>query len=300
MSPRLAPRFVASWFFCSAACANSDVVWRDSGLPPGAAGTSAEGAEGSSSASSGADGGGKTTETARAGAGGSSATPSGASASGLGAGVPTLGGSETGGALGASGAGESEGGSAAGAPEEADGCPPGCCAATALPSDDQPPFGAPLADSRHGFSDTQGRCGWSYGYLLSGAEPFTLLTYFAASPAPVWRPSDSEPPWSAIYREKQHPNQVPIQWIVRRWTSPVEGALSVKGHAAKADSGGDGVIAQVRVDGLTVWEQLVDDASARDFELQTSAVVGTTIDFVVAPRDGDAHDTTELTALVSW
>jgi hypothetical protein len=294
MSLRLAPSFVGTWLSWAAACANSDVVWQDSNLPPSTAGTNTAGDEGSGAASSSA--GGKVQDSA--GTGGSGATPApGDSASG--AGASARGGTETGGSLGVGGAAEGDAGSTAGAPEEAEVCPPECCALPALDADDQPSAASPLADSRQGFSSTQGRCGWSYGYFPSGTEPFTLLSQFVASPAPVWRGSTSEPPWSAIYREKQHPNQVPLQWIARRWTSPVQGLLTVKGHVAKADSGGDGVLAQVRADGLTIWEQRVDDSAARDFEVRASAVVGTVIDLIVAPRSGDAHDATEFTAFIS-
>jgi hypothetical protein len=300
MSPRLAPSFVSFWLFCSSACANSDLVWRDSSVPPSAAGTKAEGGEGSDTPRSGADGGGLAPEGGRAGAGGSPAAPFAAGASATSAGASALGGTEVGGSPGASGAADSDGGSAAGGPGEVEACPPGCCAPTAFQANDEPSVGSLLADSREGFSDVQGQCGWTYGYLPSGAEPFTLLSHFIASPTPMWRVSTSTPPWSTIYREKQHPNQVPLQWIARRWTSPVRGALSVKGHAAKADSGGNGVTALVRVDGVTVWEERVDDSVARDFALQVDAVVGTTIDLIIAPRGGDAHDSTELTAFISW
>lgn len=65
-------------------------------------------------------------------------------------------------------------------------CPHGCCepadAAAGNASE------TVVADSVAGFSDTQGQCGWSYGYLPAGAEPFTAITVYTSTqyPTPVW------------------------------------------------------------------------------------------------------------------
>ncbi len=187
----------------------------------------------------------------------------------------------------------------AGGVDGTEACAPGCCPVSAANAAESAQV--PLADSRQGFSSTQGQCGWSYGYLPSGKEPLRLLSHFAASEA-LWEASTEWPPWSAIYRDQQHPNQVPLHWIVRRWTSHVHGPIWIRGRVAKRDvSGGDGIAAQVRVDSQVVWEATVafDDDVGVSFEVEATVAVGSAVDFIVSPKAGDAHDLTELFASIT-
>jgi hypothetical protein len=162
-----------------------------------------------------------------------------------------------------------------------------------------------VADSVRGFSDTQGKCGWSFGYLPQGVEPFTLLPVYVPTEesSPGWAASASRPPWLNITSTEQHPNSAPPAWIDRRWTSTVRGRIAVRGHVAKADAGatGDGVVASMRLAGAEVWREQVafDDTHGVDFALTGEVEVGTNIDFIVAPGLTDGHDTTTFTAVLS-
>ena len=209
-------------------------------------------------------------------------------------------------AAGAAGGLADETGALAGAASGTEGdepCAPGCCVAAGNEYGD--PQLMVVADSVRGFSDTQGKCGWSFGYLPQGLEPFTLLTVYvpADGTSPGWAASTSRPPWLNITSTEQHPNGVPLSWIDRRWTSTVRGRIAIRGHVAKLDAGatGDGVVASIRLAGAEVWRKQVafDDTRGEDFALTGEVEVGTTIDFIIAPRVTDGHDTTTFTAVIS-
>jgi hypothetical protein len=303
---------ISSLQWTAAACSSSDLSWRDTSVAqsPGGGGSNGEGGRGATTARGGGGTGGE-----GVGSEGSGASTAGVAAEGSKGGAGASG--ELGSAEGgAGGAGENAGGQAVSGSggasmsgtsgtsgtSGAEGCSPGCC--EVAPPSEVVSGDVVLADSSRGFSGTQGECGWSYGYLPSGDEPFTLLPLFVDSASPVWQASSTQPPWSSIYREVQHPNLIPLQWIARRWTSHVSGLISVRGHVAKRGDaiGGDGIIAQVRVDGQTLWEGAVafDDVVGRDFEVEATVVEGTTVDLVVAPKAGDGHDSTTLVASISW
>jgi hypothetical protein len=197
-----------------------------------------------------------------------------------------------------------EAGAVGGAPSEMAGdelCAPGCCEAAG--NDDGQLM--VVADSVRGFSDTQGKCGWSFGYLPEGLEPFTLLLTYQAmdESSPGWVASTTRPPWLNITSTEQHPNSAPLSWIDRRWTSTVRGSIAISVHVAKVDAGatGDGVVASVRIAGTEAWRKQIafDDTLGQDFTLAGEVEVGTTIDFIIAPAVTDAHDTTTFTAVIS-
>ena len=212
-------------------------------------------------------------------------------------------GAETAGAAGGlAGDGGAFGGAAPGT-EGDELCAPGCCEAAGNAYGDARLL--VVADSVRGFSDTQGKCGWSFGYLPLGLEPFTLLPIYVLSdaPSPGWAASTSRPPWLNITSTQQHPNSVPLSWIDRRWTSTVRSRIAIRGHVAKVDAGatGDGVVASIRLAGAELWQKQVafDDTRGEDFALTGEVEVGTTIDFIIAPGVTDAHDTTTFTAIIA-
>jgi hypothetical protein len=181
-------------------------------------------------------------------------------------------------------------------------CAAGCCAAG---SDFVDGPQRVVADSVRGFSDTQGKCGWTFGYLPLGLEPFTRLPLYISDDesSPGWAASTTRPPWLTITSTEQHPNSVPLAWIDRRWTSTVRGLISIRGKLAKVDAAatGDGIVASVQLAGAEVWRKRIafDDTQGQAFDLTGEVEVGTTIDFIVAPGLTDGHDTTSFTATIS-
>ncbi len=181
-------------------------------------------------------------------------------------------------------------------------CPQGCCEAADAAAGNG--GAAVVADSVAGFSDKQGQCGWSYGYLPAGAEPFTAITVYTSTqyPTPVWEEAIPHPPWIVTFASAQHPNATPMQWNDRRWTSTGSGAVSIQGHLAKADTGGgDGITAHIRVAGVELWSAPIayNDTTGVTFNLTADVQLGTTIDFLIAPNTTDLFDTTTLTAVIS-
>jgi hypothetical protein len=162
-----------------------------------------------------------------------------------------------------------------------------------------------LADSVQGFSATQGKCGWSFGYLPLGLEPFTLLPLYDATgeAGPAWKVSTSPPPWLAITSTEQHPMPPPLALVDRRWTSTLSGSIAIHGHVARAATvaSGDGTVASIRVAGVEVWRKQLasDDTAGENFELTSEVEVGTTLDFIVAPGGNEAYDMTTFTAKIS-
>jgi len=277
---------------CCASCSGdrTTVVWDDSALTAPAPTQGGSNSAGSATS---------------AASGSASSAPSGSSASGSGSGGHAeISGASSGGVSAGGSAAVSEGGAVDVAPGGAAGgsekCLPECCGSADVGTDEEV-----IADSERGFSGTQGKCGWTYGYLPSGDEPFTLLaTYDASDPAtPLWEVSEKRPPWLAISARRQHPNLIPLGWIVRRWTSNVSGAIGVRGRVAMADpdASGDGIVASVRVAGKNRWELALafDDSAGRDFSFGVDVEQGTIVDFIVAPGNGDAHDSTAFSVVIT-
>jgi len=156
-----------------------------------------------------------------------------------------------------------------------------------------------LADSVGGFSDTQNKCGWSYGYLPSGAEPFTLLSVFTGA---SWEEATSRPPWTVIFSDRQHSTAGPAHWSDRRWMSPGAGTISIQGHLAKTDPCcGDGTIGRIRVGGNEIWsaDLAFNDTTGVNFTLSATVLVGTTVDFILDPKSNESADTTAFTAVIT-
>lgn len=163
--------------------------------------------------------------------------------------------------------------------------------------------GVVIADSVAGFSSVQGGCGWSYGSLPLGAEPFTEMAIYTTTygPDPVWEESVSHPPWLLVSPTGQHPSATPLQWADRRWTSPVAGTIAIDGHMAKSDpGGGDGVIGHLNVDDVQLWTATIayNDMVGVGFHVSATVHVGSTVDLLVDPNANDGWDSTYLVAII--
>lgn len=192
------------------------------------------------------------------------------------------------------------------------------------------PDTSPVADSQLDWSTsgTQGERGWTYGYYLPGSDTVAgyQATDFVRFPrsASAWGPDNfwtgdmwdwpaGNPPWDMILRNLWHPNGVNSgaeHWMIRRWVSPVSGAIVIDWHLAKQNPNGGGVTCKVFVNGTQV--DTVSIAGA-DFTGTTRSLVanvsaGQAIDFALTPvgpggatddgADGSFFNTT-LTAATS-
>lgn len=165
--------------------------------------------------------------------------------------------------------------------------------------DDAPPAAVcePFtADSFLDFSGTQGQGSWHYGYFENPANGRVFVPFSNFSNA-TWTPDQFV--WTEIGPTLVHPNglngntgrEAVEQWVVRRWVSDTEGLISITGSIARfqSNTNGNGVIARIFVDDNEVWTLIVSNEATTpiDMALTTQVSVGSTVDFVVDPRDRD-------------
>jgi len=87
---------------------------------------------------------------------------------------------------------------------------------------------------------------------------------------------------------------------VSRWTSDRDGELVIDLDATKVGVGGDGVVVDIRIDGIVVWEATLTDAEATTAARITEPVTtGSTIDIGVAAAGSSTFDATELRAVIT-
>jgi hypothetical protein len=185
----------------------------------------------------------------------------------------------------------------------------------------EPPSAPPprvLADSVSDFTLTQGRYGWYYGFDSGELGSFSLLTRtsvirtFKPPSGDRWEGwSRDERLWTQIFRLGAHPNgtesSLPsysqLERAVRRWVSDYEGDIVITGELAKIDLvGSNGVQGLVYVDGVQVYTATIDgdDQAGVIYEVRASVRVGSTVDFVLDPREGaDHHDLSRFTGVIS-
>jgi hypothetical protein len=165
-----------------------------------------------------------------------------------------------------------------------------------------------IADSIRGFSGTQGQCGWSYGYIAPATSPaFQPMTEYHPVSGDWYVESGQY--WTVIDGTHTHPKGTltsrgrrPVEhWTVRRWTSSVDRPIRITGEVRKAAGAvdGNGVLARIVVDRVTIFEQQVVDETGTSFDLSADVKVGAAVDFVVDPNaSDDAYDSTFFEARV--
>jgi hypothetical protein len=148
-----------------------------------------------------------------------------------------------------------------------------------------------LASTSEDYSKTQGENNWRYGYI-QGESPFKELTQVET----MWGYN-----WGGVGRNlvisssNMHPDKLNGQDTapVIRWTSPVDGDLTVKGSLSNSGQG-DGVIASILVDGKPAYSQLVGGTAPSKVSLNTPIKVhaGSSVDFLINPGPTVDYDAT--------
>jgi hypothetical protein len=152
-----------------------------------------------------------------------------------------------------------------------------------------------IANARAGLTNVQGQCGWYYGYLpTASSTDLRLFSVFDDASRIWWLSKDS---YLRITSTIMSPNGGAAP--VRRWESDVAGSVRVVGSASLPDPGqaivGNGVVIRIRVDGLEVRAIDLPKAASMpaSFDIAITVKVGSTIDVVCDPRDGNSfYDTT--------
>jgi hypothetical protein len=150
-------------------------------------------------------------------------------------------------------------------------------------------------DATSQFSNEQGRDCWSY--LTSAGE---VLRFAAADDR--WIAND---PGLFVWSTGLHPG-INVD-VVRRWTAPQDGLVTLQGTVADVDGGGgDGIIVDIRgpvspgVQGTLFRAVIVNGGAAEAFNVTLNMRRGEVIDIEVQRGASNAFDSTALTATVGF
>ncbi len=182
-----------------------------------------------------------------------------------------------------------------------------------------------LANSVDDFSGQQGLNGWTYGYWdestdadgkYDQASDFRLFSNFGIDPinglsshsefttGDLWYLEDGRY-YTSLWAEGGHPHGAmdlgsyarANQWVVRRWTSTVNGRIEISGHAGKVMPWGENWVGSssflVVAGGDPVYETEVADGG-QDYTVSAMVEVGTPVDFLIGP--GSAIGVMQFTA----
>ncbi len=159
-----------------------------------------------------------------------------------------------------------------------------------------------IADSVADFSGKQGLNEWTYGYWdeskdvdgwYEQASDFRLFSSFGSDPinglslhsefttGALWFLDDGKH-YTSLWAEGGHPHGSmnlgsyarANQWVVRRWTSTVNGSIEISGHAGK-----------VMPCASTPYEAEVD-SGGQEYSVRATVEVGTPVDFLIGPGTG--------------
>lgn len=143
------------------------------------------------------------------------------------------------------------------------------------------------------FSSTQGQGQWYY--MKRAGSVYTNLTYSASDKR--WAPADGGYPWMS--KGAMHPNK--DFDAVLKWVSPGKGTISISGTVKKGDSEGDGILATIKKDKKTLWDEVVKTTAGKQSNLDQIAVEkGTEIYFQVNHRGTMNNDHTLWEPVVSF
>jgi hypothetical protein len=142
---------------------------------------------------------------------------------------------------------------------------------------------------------TRGR--WQYGYgrfdpTAKRITDFQPLPYY--SDAGVWQGGPAVPDettgWAMLWSNGGHPGEKPEQAVIRRWTAPRDGVISITATLEHPTPEGNGVLGRI----VSSRQGLLRSAVVHNKQVKTNiprlaVKEGETIDFVVECR-GDAGD----------
>lgn len=140
----------------------------------------------------------------------------------------------------------------------------------------------PVYSAMDDFSDTQGRDCWSY--VDSSGAPMVFDNANAR-----WRKAVDQGVY--LWRTGAHPGGTVD--AVRRWLSPVDGALSLTGAFNDGDpTGGDGVTVSIRKNGTPVFSQDLPKRGRAPFTLSFAVARNDQLEFVVNRKTNTSYDST--------
>ncbi len=139
------------------------------------------------------------------------------------------------------------------------------------------------------------RAAWHYGTATWADEQvreFVPLTVFKDG---RWQfgetfPSPGTMSYSSLTSDGGHPAQGDAGIVVRRWTSPSDGELTLSGTVVRPSDQGDGVIAIIQAHGQSVWRETILSKTQSYNGLQVDVHSGDTVDLIVHSGPGLSFD----------
>jgi hypothetical protein len=137
---------------------------------------------------------------------------------------------------------------------------------------------------------------WQFGYgtcdEAGRTTSFNSLTHWTGS---SWQGDAALPGeragWALLHAEGGHPGTNPEHAVIRRWTAPTDGVVSIHGALGHSSEHGDGIRGRVAVSSMGVmgeWSVQQSEAPTSFENVVVSA--GDTIDFVVDCREHETSD----------
>ncbi|MCA9047240.1 MAG: DUF1553 domain-containing protein [Planctomycetaceae bacterium] len=149
---------------------------------------------------------------------------------------------------------------------------------------------------------------WSYGYGTFDEEQrqtasFLPLTHWTGS---QWQAGptlpDAEQGWVLLHAAGGHPD-VPQRAVIRRWTVPADGTVSISGMLSHPSENGDGVCGRVVHSGFENGcrgQWIVQHSSADTTVAEFAVGAGQTIDFITDCRENQTSDSFNWPVTLAW
>ena len=152
-----------------------------------------------------------------------------------------------------------------------------------------------VADSNTGFSDQQGKDGWSYAWYTSNKDGSDAYRPDDVQPM-KWTPSPGDwsdawsgpGDWFQVSESGAQPwatNEAQL-WAIRRWTSTYGGQLHVVGDVTRGDPNGDGIGCKIFVDGKEAYSQMIPPKGHETIDTNLTVQKGSKVDFAITPGPG--------------
>lgn len=169
-----------------------------------------------------------------------------------------------------------------------------------------------VANSQVNFSLTQGKNGWTYGWIKAPAEYYCPCSFTKLiSDGTKWVTGANSTYWTQISRDGTHPNgkvttapSLPaVQSTVRRWKSSVAGTYQISGYFNHVGANGyDGISARIYTNATApeiYYPQIL--GTQVNFSFQLTLAAGQYVDFIVGAGEAtnDIQDATLFSAVIT-
>ncbi|MDR2828653.1 MAG: hypothetical protein LBV51_04450 [Acholeplasmatales bacterium] len=148
-----------------------------------------------------------------------------------------------------------------------------------------------VANSVIDYSILQGFNNWSYYYAAKGTNNYILMNLISQNANNITYAGNG---WSRMFNNGMHPDA--SYDAIRAYTANFSGTIRLVGTVYKDPSGlgGDGVVAQVKLNNETVWNATISgsDNIGKYYDISIDVVIGDKIYFVLGSNINEYMDST--------